>query len=428
VRVEVSRDPKLAATQASGEGSARRGEAAKSPGILSPLHGPISGMLAELGEIFPQGCKQVRPAGVVSVAINPHCLTRGELPLAPALPAHSTPIQGTIMNTATRLLTPLLVIALVASFIPANCFAAEVSPSDSQWEHRFNLKEGYASPIGQRLKEHVLRKAPEKLSAIDDFIKALGFNPLTNVGEVVLFGDGYDETAGNIVAHLGSSRGNLEGWMLAAPGYQSEQLSNDTLLHSFVIEKGRFARRTALGTVSVEREVDEPLRIWCALPQSKDGSYILVASFDRDKSLRMIDRAVDSGIEGFGDSLSGDRIYSLRVKDFSSIPIMFDEQKPGAAALKTIDSLTFHAASEAEKFTAECEITAIDSARARQLHQLLTGLKAMAQLAANSNGPDSQRAAEMARNVEINYNEGETQLTTRFSIGYDWVMDLLEKL
>ena len=79
-----------------------------------------------------------------------------------------------------------------------------------------------------------------------DFVKfaeAIGLDPRTDIGEVVVFGDGFDETDATVVANLGSTTGNLEGWILAAPGYRSEDLDEQ---HATALDDARRARRTGL--------------------------------------------------------------------------------------------------------------------------------------------------------------------------------------
>jgi len=323
------------------------------------------------------------------------------------------------MKPVKTLLSLLLLTGVASTWMPAPAPAQELSAStDSTWELQLNLHKIFASRLGEMLLQVVQEEKPEKLAAMDEFVDALGFDPRHDVQQIIVFGDGFEETSPTALVNIGKSRGNLEGWILAAPGYQSEELPGEVLLHSFLIEKRR-PQRNNDGMKFSER-------LWCALPFSEqEEAFVVVASFDRDKTVHLVDTVLDQGLGQFGNRLEGNKILSLSVNDFSEVPIEIDQNEPGSAIIKTVQSVTMDASSDSDRLTANCEITTFSPPRARQLHQLLTGLKAMVQLSANSEDLEAQKAGEIMKNLQVNYTEGETHVTANYSIGYDVISELI---
>jgi hypothetical protein len=237
-------------------------------------------------------------------------------------------------------------------------------------------------------------------------------DPRTAIKEVVLFGNGFEPTSLHAaVANIGSTRGNIEGWLLAAPGYQSETIDDATILHSFVME-----------------EHGPQARLWCAMPLNKaSDSYIVVAATDRETAVALAKQAAAQGIGKFGDKLAGDTLISLAVNDLSKAPIEIDEDEPGSAIVKTIQSIMLSAASQGDQLVATCDITTDNAARAEQLNQLITGMKAMVQLALPEKDPDAKELAKLLNNVNVEYAQGSKTLSTKFAMGYAEIEKLVKE-
>ncbi len=277
------------------------------------------------------------------------------------------------------------------------------------WEVHLNVHELFASPLGGLINKAILQKVLDKKHSVESFVEAIGLDPRTAVQEVILAGNSFDDTAPRIVADLGPSAGNLEGWLLAVPGYESETLSSGALLHSITPDEG------------------ESKRIWCAIPKdSTKSNRILIAALDRETVVQMVEFVEQSSLEQFSNRLEGGQLLAVSVNDVSKLPNMADSQDPGAAILRAIQSLSLNLGAASDTFTLNCEATAESPARAEQMHQLLTGMKAMAQLALPQEHPQGEQLASIVNSVSVQYRTGENKVQAQGQFGYDMVESLLE--
>ncbi|QEG37531.1 hypothetical protein [Bythopirellula goksoeyrii] len=305
----------------------------------------------------------------------------------------------------------------------------ETLTASSLWTVQASPERLFSSNFGRILEDLISAKHPDALAKMDSFADALGFDPRTAVTDILMLGDNFDGAPTTAIVQLGATSGNLEGWLLAAPGYQSEDLDENTILHSFILEKG-----------------DNP-RIWCAIPRNPvDKQYTLVATFERDRTIELTNKVIEKGTTWLATPSSANTFLSVSVNDFSKLPMKIDSDDPGSAIVRTIRSVNMQASAEDDTLTAHGELTAGSPARAQQLQQLLTGLKAMVQLAAmHEDNHDSDRhdpyafdqknrphhdkkgakkAAELLNNLTVDHQAGSSTLTANFKISYDALMAL----
>jgi hypothetical protein len=309
-------------------------------------------------------------------------------------------------------------LALIIALVAAPCFA-QTAPSaiasaaaTPVWEFHLDLSKLYASPLGKLVMDIAKVEEPDLEQKLDELTEAIGFDPRTTVGHVAVFGNSFDDSDVTTIVSLGDNRGNIEGWVLAAPGYESEQLDNDTLLHSFNTSKGG-------------------VRMWCALPRSKtDNRFVLVASVDREKTVSLTNEVLAEGLLAILPQLADQTLVSVRVNDLTALNKVLkklDKDQPGAALVRTIRSIDVDLSSVSDTLSAHCTLETDTPARAQQISQLLTGLKAMLQLAAPQDDPDVQQALKLAEKLSVEYNEGETRVSTEFLIDYDELDELVRK-
>lgn len=298
-----------------------------------------------------------------------------------------------------------LLLAILPQVTPA-----QSSLDNALWQVHVHPQRIFASPLGDIFNDLIVKKAPDGQVNVDAFVEALGFDPRTEVQEVVVFGTSFAASSPNVIANIGKSSGNLEGWLLAAPGYQSEMLASDTILHSFVPQDNRSHR------------------IWCALPRrASDKNVILVAAFDRQEVVDLVSAVQQSDAALLSDQLTGDTVLSVSVSDLSQVPMEIDPEDPGSAIIQAIKGLKLIAATEPSHLTVSCEVTAENAARAQQLHQLVAGMKAMVQLALPKKAPEKQQLAAALENVNIQYAEGESKLSASATIDYADIESLIAK-
>lgn len=307
---------------------------------------------------------------------------------------------------------PALVLMLFAAapYLQAQTLT---SADEALWQVNLHIERLFASPLGTMINEVIKKEAPQGEANINSFIEALGMDPRTAIQEVVLFGNGFDPSSLHAaVANIGSTRGNIEGWLLAAPGYQSETIDDNTILHSFVMEKH-----------------GPQARLWCAIPFSKtSNSNIVVAATDRDTAVALAKEAAEQGIGNFSKRLSGDTLLSVTINDLARAPIEIDENDPGSGIIKTLQSVSVNATNDNnQQLVVATKLTTDSPARAQQLQQLLVGMKAMMQLAIPEKKPESKELTQMLNNVNIEYEQGSKTLSTKFAMGYSELENLVKE-
>ncbi|TWU30364.1 hypothetical protein [Bythopirellula polymerisocia] len=325
---------------------------------------------------------------------------------------------------------------LLASMISPALAQSDSNPTvdsvagSAVWRIQISPARLFSSNFGRVIEDMVSAEHPDALEKLDGFSDALGFNPFTDVQEVLLYGEKFDDNSANVIARLGATSGNLEGWFLAAPGYQSEDLDKNTILHSFIVEKKK----------------NNP-RLWCAIPYNQaEKSYTLIATFNRDQTVSLSKKIDQQGSGWLSSPRSEGTFLSLVVSDLSQAPMKIDSKDPGAAIVKTIRSVNLRASAEADTLIAQGELTADSPARAQQLQQLLNGLKAMVQLAAMQEGnrdsnhtpyadankqrdhEGAKKAAELLNNLTVDHQTGSSTLTANFKIDYDALVALKNEM
>ena len=304
-----------------------------------------------------------------------------------------------------------LLLACVAALV--NLPAQAQPPSDSAnsplWEIHLDLQKSFASPLGQRIMAMIEKDNPKDIVEITKLAEAIGINPLTDIGEVVVFGNGFSETDATIIAQLSQSTGNLEGWILAAPGYRSGDLDNNTLLHSIIAE-------------------EQNARIWLALPKhSRSGNYVLVGSFDQNRTVELAKQVLAGNASPIPNPLQGNTLLSFYANDLLAVPFDIDENAPGSGIVKIIERLGLQITSNDDHLGVTLDLSASSAGKARQISQLLTGLKALVQLAPQDD-LEGQKLSEVLESLVIQHVEGQPNVQASLSTSYQLVEEFLRVL
>lgn len=305
-----------------------------------------------------------------------------------------------------------LALACVASFaaLPAAAQSSSSTAAEAPvWEVHLHLQKTFASPLGQRVMEMLENDEPENYEKFVKFAEAIGIDPRTEIGEVVLFGDGFDEKDATVVASLGSSTGNLEGWILTAPGYRSEDLDENTQLHSMNIE-------------------DKNARAWFAIPKHKaSGHYVLVGSLNQNRTVELAQAVLDGDGSPAPNPLSGGTLMSFLVNDLSAVPLEIDDNDPGSAIVKVIQRIGLNISSDDDNLSLAIDLSASSAGKARQISQLLTGLKALVQLAPIDE-PEARKVANILDSMVVSHTEGQSDVQASLSAPYDLLEELLHEI
>lgn len=300
----------------------------------------------------------------------------------------------------------ILVLPVAKAQTEAAVSADGISAKSAVWQVQVNVNKLFSSPVGALINE-IIEKEADKEVKIDALVEAVGFDPRTSIQEIVIFGDTFEPTSASAIANLGESRGNIEGWLLAAPGYQSEEVEG-TIVHSIDVD---------------DKEVP---RLWCAIPEGSKG-YVLVAGFNADRVRALVDQVKKDSTDSIAEPLADSSFLTLFVNDLSKAPIEIDEDEPGSAIIKTIQSVVLNIGMEGNLFNSNCQITTDSAARAEQLNQLIVGMKAMVQLAMPQKEPETKELLKYVNNLTAEYTKGSNIVETNFAIDFEVIKELIDK-
>ena len=328
------------------------------------------------------------------------------------------------MRYITNSLTLKFTLLLACVTALASPSAQAQSPSNSLWEIHLDLRKSVASPLGQRIMAMIEKDNPKDIEEITKLAEAIGIDPLTDIGEVVVFGNGFTETDATIIAQLSQSTGNLEGWILAAPGYRSEDIDNNTLLHS-IFRSEKVYGESAYGAERPITAKEQNARIWFALPKHpQSGNYVLVGSFDQNRTVELAKQVLAGNASPIPNPLQGNTLFSFYANDLSAVPIDIDENAPGSGIVKIIERLGLKVTSDDTHLGVTLDLSASSAGKARQISQLLTGLKALVQLAPQDD-PEGQKLSEVLESLVIEHSEGEPNVQASLSTSYQLVEEFL---
>jgi len=283
------------------------------------------------------------------------------------------------------------------------------STSSPLWEVHLHLQKSFASPLGRLLLTKFEAEDPGKFQDFVKFAEAIGLDPRTDIGEVALFGDGFEETDATVIANIGQTTGNLEGWVLAAPGYRSEDLDNNTLLHSITVE-------------------EKNARAYFAMPKhAPTGNYVLVGSLNQQRTVDLAQKVLAGAASPVPNPLSGSSLLKFYVNDLSAVPLDIDSNDPGSAIVKTVEQIGLNVASDPQHLKVALELSASSAGKARQISQLLTGLKAMIQLVPLEQ-PEAKQLATLLDSMVVNHTEGQPQVQASLSAPYQLLEDLVNEI
>ena len=309
-----------------------------------------------------------------------------------------------------------LAAATTLALLPLRPAAAEsVVPDAAAWTVRMNVAEAVDSPLGQLVLRRVRAEAPDFDGMLASLEDTIGLNPLDAPGTAVLYGDRFGRGEISLVAELTEGSGKLEGWMLALPGYQSEDLEGgQTLLHSFELGEGRGPRDRG-DKQNEGRERRQPraadARVFLTLPDV-GGRTKLIASLNRNQALD-IPRDLTSGDATLdGDALPSGRLMAAKL---NRIPARAaNSGAPGSAILQSLRTAEL-LVSSADSVGMELDLTTISPARARQLGQLLTGLQGLAGLAAMEQ-PELAWTVDMLQGVAVDSRPDDSRVTATLNV------------
>lgn len=306
----------------------------------------------------------------------------------------------------------LTFLILTASLPASGQSQATLVPADARFALVLNPSKVVQSRLGQTILDRVRQDEPNIDAMIDEFSKTVGIDLRNSVGQTILYGTGYNRKDFALVADIGPTSGNLNGLLLAAPGYESQVYRESVIVHSLPNED-------KLGNTD---------RIFCAMPKRPGtGSFYLVASFDPQRTREMVDLTMDADARLTPAGANGDTLVEAW---FKGLPELADAAKadgPPSAVAELVQSGHLSLTESEDTATAVVTLTMVDSVRAQQVFELMRGGLAMLQLAAAAE-PEAQPIAELGRLVNIQHSPDNPDVTATFSSSYDQLLQLIDQL
>jgi len=283
-----------------------------------------------------------------------------------------------------------------------------IVPDDAAWVMRLDLTKLSTSPFGKKLIEAMKDREPQKMQGLDHLSDALGIDLLTGMGEAVMFAAGFERSDTQIAIDLGTQPGNIEGLLIAAPGYDSQQYKGNLLIHSINSDDAKAVDPKAA-------------RLYIAVvPHPTEQRWFALAAHLEPNLKVMIDDVRDNKRELTNKPLEGNQFMHaamLRKPD-----PLGDEQGPQHNILKMIDTIQISGACD-QKLAMTMTVDVVNAARARQVAQLMQGAIAGVQLAALDN-PKAARLGTLLEDVKVRFTEGQTTVSVTATYEPEQLLDL----
>jgi len=268
-----------------------------------------------------------------------------------------------------------------------------VVSSDPAWHVMIDVKRFIGNPFGKDVFDLVQKLIAEENGVKDmsalraKAAKVIGFDPLDGIERITIYGltnplEGdithFNENqfaektaAGSVfVVQLTNSSGNLAGFVLAMPDYQSTEYQKTTI-HSSMIPQFKS-------------------RIYVAIRESEEGKpSFVVVGLREDLVKEAVDRLLAPGrleqpIAPLGGAVAGEAPHAFftaslktddkEIRSFLKIPT------PNSAVLKMLQRLTVSLGAEDKSIVARVSAETVDEKRAEQIRQLVQGAIAFMQM------------------------------------------------
>jgi|GEM_PF-3525378 len=269
--------------------------------------------------------------------------------------------------------------------------AADISPpKEAIFEVRLNVAAVQDTKVGSKLIRAVKRLAAEEIGddldpekAFESFEEALGFDPMEEVRSIRLFGNSFEDPEKGIqaVIEMKNTTGNVEGLLLALPGYDSSEHGKHAI-HSVAPDD----KHRAFGAI----HETSPKHI--VIATNKDRVEDMLDSLDDRRSSSPSDRERDRKSSRDGASLVAVRLLQLPKQ-------LEDMDGPPKTILKMVKQASLHIREYGEDLEVEVNVEADTEKHAEQIHQLAKGAAAMVSLASETE-EDEEELQMVARVLE----------------------------
>ena len=291
---------------------------------------------------------------------------------------------------------------------PASAQSTSIVPDDAAWVMRMQPSVLASSEFGEVILEAFEEEEPEKLEFVEGVSDALGIDLLEGLGEVTLFGKGFLRSHTQIAVDLGEQPGNLEGLLIAVPGYQSTEYRGQMLIHSIPSDDAKAVDPLAerLYIAIVQHPADNR---WVALAAHLEPNLKAMASAVLDDQRPLASAPLGEGVV----------FHAAVLKNHGA---MLGENSEHNHIAQMIDRLDL-TGQVYEDVTLSLKVSVVSALRARQVSQLLQGLIAGVQIA-GINDPAAERLGMLLQDATVDWQQGSSEVHATTVISPDTILDL----
>jgi hypothetical protein len=301
-------------------------------------------------------------------------------------------------------------------------FSAETSstvsvPADTKFVLQLNLQAFRQTALGERLFAMAKKKAMEewgdseegKGPSLEKLQEVLGFDPFEEIQTVMVGASDYEHPEKSLVASvsLRKTTGNLEGLLLALPGYQAEEF-------------GAYQIHTA------RPEPDMP--VFGAIHTNREGNKTVLVSANREAVVNLLN-GLDGkpGGESFKQiklSADGQPLLALQVLE---LPKEIAKEGPQANVAKILQALSLQISQSEGNVDVDMSLTAGNEKQAEQLRQMAEGLVALIEVAQSAD-PEDEDLKRLQRLIQdVKATQAGSALQVRLSVKADELTRLIEE-
>ncbi|MEM8735264.1 MAG: hypothetical protein AAGG44_13620, partial [Planctomycetota bacterium] len=278
--------------------------------------------------------------------------------------------------------------------------------SDAKFVVQLDLRAFRKTEIGSALLKNVERMAAEEIGSEGDDVlakveEAVGFDPLEEIQSIVIHGNDFESPEENldVMIELGDTSGNLEGLVLAAPGYEAEEHDDYT----------------------IHRVSEGDMEAFATILTNSKGDKCVVAT---TKKSRLIDWA-----ESMDGSLTGKRLPSgvFAHVELLQFPKEAYEQDQAANVVRMIKRLYVDVGQQDDELKVDLVLSAQQEKQAEQIKQLADGAKAFVGLFKNEIGDDEDAKMIMSLLERLTVERDDNKVKVHFAVPEAMVKDLLHE-
>jgi hypothetical protein len=267
-------------------------------------------------------------------------------------------------------------------------------PKDTKFLLRLDLQAFRATALGSKLFDIAKHRAQQELSGgadgkgpdLDKIHEMLGFDPFTEVQAILVSASGYERPEQSLVVSvdMGKSTGNLEGLILALPGYAAEEYGKYTI-HSAAPEKDA--------------------HVFGAIHTDAQGDKTVLVAAQRESVIRFLDQL--DGKSAGDDSFKTIELLSAETSTLAlevlKLPTEMVGDGPQANVVKVVQKVSLRIGESGGDVSIRISLATQTEQQAEQLRQMAQGLMAGLDFAqsANPDDDDLKNVQRIVRNIKV---------------------------